>query len=133
MQDADTPAGSGPQTVEELRAQLDEFQAARAWTEQQHQRWMQERAALLETVRRLRERVSVPEDLVAAQERAMLQASNQSLKAWNEELEKAKAWFLQQLQAAEEERKLLLRNLEQCTARNAELEKAKAAVDRPER
>jgi len=123
MQDAEIPEDRVNPVVEELRSQLEELKAARDWTEQQHRRWTRERADLVETVRRLRERVSVPEDIVAAQERARLLASNQSLKAWCEELEKAKAWFQQQLQAGEEERRLLVEELEKCKARNVELER----------
>jgi hypothetical protein len=118
-----------PSKVPELMAKVEELEAERAWTQRQHRLWAIERADLVATVNRLRDRVAAHEykDATAGgrEVNSVPAVPLDSELSWPAELEKARSWYERHRQAWDDEKLALLRTLEENKAWVMELEKAK--------
>jgi hypothetical protein len=116
-----------PDAVGELRAELAALQRQRAWTEEQHRRWGEERRALVDEVHRLRLQLAETDGEGAETRRAATEiaVAGQAARTRIAEME-APGWFQQQRQSWAEERRVLLAGLEEYKSWNAELQRAKA-------
>ena len=157
MQDSNPLPGpvtsEGAATEDELRDQIAALLRERAFTQEQHRRWGEERQALLNECRQLSAEMDAikhqclasgilglsPQDAEPAEfeirprlrttdstggMRQMVRSLDEC-KAWIAELEQAKVWYQQQQGNWIEERQQMVQSLDECKAWIVELEQAK--------